>query len=171
VPVWEELGSRIWRNDAALGLFFLPRAVLAVSDPVQATLDCDDLHAVAFVGSSEAPARRQEGSVAMVCAEPNGFDVAVTTSGGGLLASSVALVRGWRARTERGGEAAVHEIDGGFLGVEVGPGHHLLHLRYEPPHWRAALLLFALGLGLAACLAYARIAGRSRSRGPAIESP
>jgi len=171
VPAWEEPGSRIWRNDAALGLFFLPRSVLAVNDPVQATLDCDDLHAVAFVGSGQAPARSQEGSVAMVRAEPNGFDVAVTTSGGGLLASSVALVRGWRARTERGEEAAVHEIDGGFLGVEVGPGHHLLHLRYEPPHWRAALLLCGLGLGLAGCLAYARPAGRSRRRGPALESP
>jgi Bacterial membrane protein YfhO len=171
VPVWEEPGSRIWRNDAAAGLFFMPRAVAAVSDPVQATLDCDDLQAVAFVASREASARRQEGSVAMVRAAPNGFVVDVTTGSGGLLASSVALVRGWRARAETG-TAAVREVDGGFLGVEVEPGRHLLHLTYEPPHWRAALLLFGLGLGLglliAAGLTYLRLAGARRGvpRGP-----
>jgi Bacterial membrane protein YfhO len=158
VPVWEEPGSRIWRNDAAFGLFFVPRSVLAVKDPVQATLACDDLQAVAFVGSGEASRQRQEGSVAMVRAEPNGFVVDVATSSGGLLASSVALVRGWRARTEKG-EAAVREVDGGFLGVELGPGRHLLRLTYEPPHWRLALLLFGLGILMAAGLTCLRMAG------------
>ena len=125
---------------------------------MQATLACDDLQAVAFVGSGEASRQRQEGSVAMVRAEPNGFVVDVATSSGGLLASSVALVRGWRARTEKG-EAAVREIDGGFLGVELGPGRHLLRLTYEPPHWRLALLLFGLGILMAAGLTCLRMAG------------
>ncbi|HVT58679.1 MAG TPA: hypothetical protein VHR45_09775 [Thermoanaerobaculia bacterium] len=151
VPVWEGPGSRIWRNQAAFSLFFMPRSVLAVSDPVQATLACDNLQAVAFVGPGGAPAERQEGSVSMLRTEANGFVVDVATRSGGLLASSVSLVRGWRARTESG-EAAVREVDGGFLGVVVGPGHHLLHLYYEPPHWRVSLLLFGLGLGLAAGL-------------------
>jgi uncharacterized membrane protein YfhO len=106
--------------------------------------------------STAARSPGRDGTVDRVRAEPNGFAVEVATPTGGLLASSVAFVRGWRAQTEAGG-ATVREVDGGFLGVEVGPGRHRLHLTYEPPHWRASLLLFALGLAVAAGLAAARL--------------
>lgn|GEM_PF-5000326 len=152
--MWDGPGSRIWRNETASGLFFMPRSVVAVNDPVRETLACADLQAVAFVGGGGV-SRQQEGSVGMVRAEPNGFVIDVTTRSGGLLASSVSFVTGWRARTARG-EAEMREVNGGFLGVTVEPGHHLLRLSYEPPHWRVSLLLMGLGLGLALCLSLSR---------------
>jgi hypothetical protein len=158
-PVWESAGSRLWRNPGAGGLFFIPSSVAAARDPAEAALAADELRTVAFVGPGAPLPARQAGTVESLRVEPNGFLVELTTPGGGLVASSVGLVRGWRAWSE-GREAAVREVDGGFLGVVVGPGRHRLRLRYEPPHWRLALWLAALGATAAAGLGAVRMVRR-----------
>jgi len=89
----------------------------------------------------------QDGRVRDIRACSNGFDLAVESANGGIVASSVSYAPEWRA-TIGGRELPIVEVDGGFLGLRVPPGAHAVRLRYRPRGWTAGLALFAAGLAL-----------------------
>src|SRR5579864_9134844 len=91
--------------------------------------------------------RPQDGRVRDIRVRSNGFDLAVDSAAGGIVASSVSYAPEWRA-TIGGREEQAVEIDGGFLGFQVPPGSHAVRLRYRPRGWTAGLALFAAGCGL-----------------------
>jgi hypothetical protein len=179
-PPWqlaiEGRGGRVWENPRALPLFFLPRTVEPVADLAaaqQAAMRHNDFGETAFVvadpvargapgAAGAADEQPQQGRVRSIQPRANGFDLAVESATGGLVASSVSYVADWKVRTDdagaRGGSPAL-EVNGGFLGFRVPAGAHAVRLRYEPRGWHRGLALCAAGL--AACLA----GGWARRRG------
>jgi hypothetical protein len=97
--------------------------------------------------AGESTTRPQDGRVRDIRVRSNGFDLAVDSAAGGIVASSVSYAPEWRAAVGGREEPAV-EIDGGFLGFQVPPGSHAVRLRYRPPGWTAGLALFAAGCAL-----------------------
>jgi hypothetical protein len=91
--------------------------------------------------------RPQDGRVRDIRVRSNGFDLAVDSAAGGIVASSVSYAPEWRT-TIGGREEPAIEIDGGFLGFQVPPGAHAVRLRYRPHGWTAGLALFAAGCAL-----------------------
>lgn len=117
----------------------------------------------------ENPAARplffsREGTVRIARVPANGFDLEVESPAGGVVASSVSHVRGWRLRLD-GREIPVLRVDGGFAGFEVPPGRHRAVLDYRPAGWVWGVRLFALGM-LAVVYSVLRtsIGRRSRAR-------
>ncbi|HYL05728.1 MAG TPA: hypothetical protein VE075_06795 [Thermoanaerobaculia bacterium] len=174
-PPWrlafEGKGGRIWENPEALPLFFMPRTVEAFADLSRAqgaAMHGDDFQdaaqVVAAPGSTPPAAGAQAGEVRGVEPRSNGFDLAVDTPTGGLVVSSVSYAPGWQVRldgrpavdgvngrpvgVDRRAQPAVVEVNGGFLGFQVPPGSHSVHLLYRPRGWTAGLALFAAGLVL-----------------------
>jgi hypothetical protein len=97
--------------------------------------------------AGEPASLSQDGRVRHIRVRSNGFDFAVDSVAGGIVASSVSYAPEWRA-TIAGRAAPAVEIDGGFLGLRVPPGSHAVRLRYRPRGWTAGLALFAAGLAL-----------------------
>lgn len=95
----------------------------------------------------DAATRPQDGRVRDIRVRSNGFDLAVDSAAGGIVASSVSYAPEWRA-TVGGREQPAVEIDGGFLGFQAPPGSHAVRLRYRPHGWTAGLALFAAGCAL-----------------------
>jgi Bacterial membrane protein YfhO len=162
--VFEGKGGRVWENPAALPLFFMPRTIERFADLAEAQRaamhDDDFLETAQLVaaaapggggaggaGSGEAVTRPQDGRVGDIRVRSNGFDLAVDSAAGGIVASSVSYAPEWRA-TVGGREEPAVEIDGGFLGFEVPPGSHAVRVRYRPHGWTAGLALFAAGCAL-----------------------
>lgn len=149
--VWEEPGQSLWRNDGALELFFMPARVLVAAsagDTLRQVLRNPDFREVAVVERPPSPAPATGvGAVTRIEPRANGFDLALGSTTGGLVASSVSFAPGWRAEVD-GGEVVTCEVNGGFLGFAVAPGVHRVRLRYRPPHWQLAVGLAALGLAL-----------------------
>jgi hypothetical protein len=115
-------------------------------------------------GAGEA--RRQAGQVRYARPRSNGFDLAVDSATGGIVASSVSHAAGWQASDESGRSLPVVEVDGGFLGVRVPPGSHAIRLRYRPRGWTAGLAaLFATGLALLAAAWVGPAKGGEERRG------
>jgi Bacterial membrane protein YfhO len=98
-------------------------------------------------GGGGMATRSQDGRVRDIRVHGNGFDLAVDSAAGGIVASSVSYAPEWRA-TIGGREEPVVEIDGGFLGFRAPPGSHAVRLRYLPHGWTWGLALFAAGLAL-----------------------
>jgi membrane protein YfhO len=98
-------------------------------------------------GAGETATRPQDGRVRDIRVRSNGFDLAVDSAAGGIVASSVSYAPEWRA-TIGGREEPAVEIDGGFLGFQVPPGAHAVRVRYRPHGWTAGLALFAAGCAL-----------------------
>jgi len=171
-PPWrlafEGKGGRVWENPEALPLFFVPRTIERFTDLAEAqraAMHNDDFQETAQLGGSEetggaggvpasgaagagdAASRPQEGRVRDIRVRGNGFDLAVDSAAGGIVASSVSYAPEWRA-TIGGREQPAVEVDGGFLGFQVPPGSHAVRLRYRPRGWTAGLALFAAGLAL-----------------------
>ena len=97
--------------------------------------------------AGESTTRPQDGRVRDIRVRSNGFDLAVDSAAGGIVASSVSYAPEWRA-TIGGREEPAVEIDGGFLGFQVPPGAHAVRVRYRPHGWTAGLALFAAGCAL-----------------------
>ncbi|HLE82945.1 MAG TPA: YfhO family protein, partial [Thermoanaerobaculia bacterium] len=161
-PPWEAafdgVGGRIWWLPEALPLFFVPERVEPVAEPERAralTARNPDFGRLAVHADPGAPAglgrpAPQEGRVRLRRVRPNGFDLAVESRSGAVVASSVSWAPGWRAAIDgRPGEALA--VNWAFLGVRVPPGAHRVELEYAPAGWRWGLALFWGALG--ACLA------------------
>jgi hypothetical protein len=161
--VFEGQGGRVWENPQALPLFFLPRSVEGFADlreAQRAAMRGGDFREVAQVvaaggGPAAGEVRRQDGEAHDIRPRVNGFDVAVASPTGGIVASSVSFASGWHARAADGGELPLVEVDGGFLGVRVPAGAQAIRLRYRPRGWTAGLALFAAGLVTAAAAGWA----------------
>ncbi len=165
--VFEGKGGRVWENPAALPLFFMPRTIERFADLAEAhraAMQDDDFRETAQLvaaaapggggtggdsgaGAGESADRTQNGRVGDIRVRSNGFDLAVDSAAGGIVASSVSYAPEWRA-TVGGREEPAVEIDGGFLGFEVPPGSHPVRVRYRPHGWTAGLALFAAGCAL-----------------------
>jgi Bacterial membrane protein YfhO len=165
-PPWrlafEGKGGRVWENPEALPLFFVPRTIERFADLAEAqraAMHNDDFQETAQLaggagaagagaaGAGDVASRPQEGRVRDIRVRSNGFDLAVDSAAGGIVASSVSYAPEWQA-TIGGRKQPSVEIDGGFLGFQVPPGSHAVRLRYRPRGWTAGLALFAAGLAL-----------------------
>ena len=160
--VFEGKGGRVWENPQAMPLFFMPRTGEPFADlpgAQRAAMHNDDFQDAAQVVAAPAPGSvapptagsptppPQDGQVRHIRARSNGFDFAVESPTGGIVASSVSYAPEWRA-TVGGHEQPAVEVNGGFLGCRVPPGSHAVRVRYQPRGWTAGLGLFAAGLAL-----------------------
>ncbi len=156
------LGGTVWRNRAALPLFFVPaawRPAHGPEDALRTTLANADFAAIAVAETAGAPAvdaagaHPQRGTVHLREVRPNGFDLDITTAAGGLTVSSVALCRGWRLRLD-GHPAGLLRVNAAFLGFLVPPGTHHAVLDYRPAGWVWGVRVCGLALlVIAACAA------------------
>jgi len=148
-PVFNGVGGKVWENPAPLPLFYMPATVERVPQPwtmLEKALAIEDFAAATVVEVGPAgPPVAQEGRVRIAKVRANGFDLDVESPMGGLVASSVSSVRGWRLLGE-GGEAPVLRVNGGFVGFGVPPGRHRVRLDYRPAGWTWGVQLFSLGL-------------------------
>ncbi len=78
------------------------------------------------------------GRLEVIAQAPGRFDLVVRPDRRSLLTLREAFAPGWRASLDDG-EAAVVRTEGRYLGIEVGPGEHRVHLRYRPPSWAVSL--------------------------------
>ncbi len=174
---WDLQGGTVWRNRAALPLFFMPATWRPARDPadaLRATLANVDFAAAAVTeppgGAAAGPGgaapgaggepgpRSQRGSVQIASLKPNSFDLDVATPTGGLAVSSVALCRGWHLTLD-GRPAGLVRVNGAFIGFLTPPGTHHAVLAYRPAGWVWGLRLCGLALlGLAAITASSVIA-------------
>jgi hypothetical protein len=150
-PAWNDTGGRVWRNPHALPLFFLPAA--ARREPVkdralEQALAIRDFAALGVAEGTPATAPHpQNGTVRIEKALPNGFDLEVATATGGVVASSVSFAKGWRLELLEGpGPAELRRVNGGFVGLEIGPGRHRVRLDYRPAGWTWGLGLAGIAL-------------------------
>lgn len=148
-PVFNGVGGKVWENPAPLPLFYMPATVERVPQPwtlLEKALAIEDFAALTVVEVAPAgPPVAQQGKVRIARVRANGFDLDVESPAGGLVASSVSYVRGWRLRWE-GSEAPVLRVNGGFVGFGVPPGRHRVRLDYRPAGWTWGVQLFSLGL-------------------------
>lgn len=173
-PAFDGVGGRIWRLPDPLPPFFVPARARAVRSPELArelTLRNRDFAGLVVHADPDAPPgfqepTPQEGRVWLRELSANGFDLAVESRTGAVVASSVSRVPGWRAAID-GWPAEPVTVNWAFLGVRVPPGVHRVELDYAPAGWRWGLGLFwgavaaCLGMGLARRLRRAapRVAG------------
>ncbi|HET9225888.1 MAG TPA: YfhO family protein [Thermoanaerobaculia bacterium] len=148
-PAFDGVGGTVWENPRVLPLFYVPAAVERVPQPwtlVERALEIEDFKTLTVVEVGPAgPPVAQEGRVRVARVRANGFDLEVESPAGGLVASSVSHVRGWRLRRE-GEEAPVLRVNGGFVGFGVPPGRHRVELDYRPSGWTWGVQAFSLGL-------------------------
>jgi hypothetical protein len=149
--VFRGVGGRIWENPEALQIFFMPRRFLRVATPSEALAWTQSWRAIRdFRDLGVAPGGHgetvpQKGIVRRIRPGSNRFDLEVESPTGGVVVSSVSYAPGWRLEIgDRPGE--VFEVNSGFLGFEVPPGRHAVHLVYRPLGWTMGLALFGLGL-------------------------
>ncbi|MEA2559814.1 MAG: hypothetical protein QOH06_1318 [Acidobacteriota bacterium] len=165
--VFNGVGGKIWENPAASPLFYMPATVERVPQPwtlLEKALAIEDFAVSTVVEVAPAgPPVAQEGRVRIARVRANGFDLDVESPMGGLVASSVSFVRGWRLQSE-GSEAPVLRVNGGFVGFGVPPGRHRVRLDYRPSGWTWGVQLCSLGL--IAILLAALWKMRSRSTRP-----
>jgi len=158
-PPWRQVfngvGGRVWENPQALPLFFMPRRFLRVAkaDEVLAwTLSwraIQDFRDLGVAAGGRGGTVLQEGAVRSIRPGSNRFDLEVESPAGGVVVSSVSHAPGWWV--EIGGRRSpALEVSSGFLGFEVPPGRHAVHLVYRPRGWTLGLVLFGLGIAGAA---------------------
>lgn len=146
---WREIHrsqrSVVWENPEAPSIFFFPRRVERTpgrEDALAWALAHPDLAAAACVEGPAGPVRHQDGEVVSIKPASNALSVVARSPRGGVLASSVTWMRGWRAEVD-GAPTAVLRVDGAFLGAAVGPGRHEVRFLYTPSAWRIGLFAFA----------------------------
>lgn len=154
-PPWEVLGTSnglsLWRLPEAGLPFFFPERVHRLEDPGEvrrAFLWSPTLISRATWLSPAAGAGEpstQEGRVRLLGLSANGFSLEVATPTGGIVTSSIALVRGWRVEVD-GKAASPLAVQAGFLGIEVPPGTHRVELTYQPLGWRVGWVSALLSL-------------------------
>ncbi|HVS14013.1 MAG TPA: YfhO family protein [Thermoanaerobaculia bacterium] len=148
-------GGKVWRNDAALPLFYVPKAVQAMpaeglpAGPLP--LPSELVYVEPARAGEQAPA--PGGRASVIETRRNGFLLEVESAGAGghavtVVASSVSFDPGWRVEID-GRPVEPLVIDGGFLGFVAPPGRHRVELRYAPGSWRLGLALAATGLAAA----------------------
>jgi hypothetical protein len=100
---------------------------------------------------------------ALVAYEPDAIAVTVDAPRAGLVVLNELAFPGWTVEVD--GEAALAlRADYVMRAVYVGPGHHAIRWRFEPPHARALIAgyLLALAVMLAAAVGAAVDAARRR---------
>jgi hypothetical protein len=137
VKAWDGQGGALWRNPAALPLFFMPNHDFAASAVAEVTRPEQALRHAAVV--RPAPLR-QLGAAELRRVRANGFNIDVGTPTGGLTVSSVSFTRGWRLLID-GRPAPLLRVNGAFLGFLAPPGRHLAVLDYQPAGWTWGLRL------------------------------
>ncbi|MBW8877932.1 MAG: YfhO family protein [Acidobacteria bacterium] len=169
-PAFNDVGGRIWENPAALPLFFMPRSFQRLPDEDQVWNLIQSWHAFhdfralgVAAGRSGAPVP-QQGTVTSIRAGSNRFDLETESATGGIVVSSVTYVPGWRVEMDDRRSPAF-QVNSGFLGFQVPPGRHAVHLLYRPVEWTMGLALFGLGV-LAALIGGAVSWGRLAKRSP-----
>ncbi|MBV8199151.1 MAG: YfhO family protein [Acidobacteria bacterium] len=171
--VFEGVGGAVWRNPHALPPFIFPKRLRRLPDrgaALAAAMTSERLRTVAVTCDAAVDTAEQQGEVSGIQALANGFDLAVSSPTGGVVASSVSFATGWRA-TAGGKPARVVEVNAGFLGIQLPAGTQRVELRYRPFGWTLGWAL--CGLAAAAWAVYGgwrrralRPAARQEERSP-----
>jgi hypothetical protein len=168
-PVHPGPGGCVWRNDAALPLFFFPRSVEPALDgsDTAGIPDPDFAARVRVAGMQPGSARASgpragQGAAEVIAVHGNGLEIDVASPTGGVVASSVSWDPGWRLALDAE-PAPILVVNGAFLGFEVPRGRHRAVLDYAPRAWRIGLAL----AGAAAAVALAAALRRAASAGSA----
>jgi hypothetical protein len=167
---WERVHTEprlaLWRDPTPRPLFFSPASLTAAASERTALEIATWSLPVAKEASVEdwRIATRSSPAILVRKCVPvnNGFDLLLDAPEGGVLVSSVAFVRGWKASSDDG-DSAVLRVNGGFLGLALSPGVSQVRLRYAPPGWRTAKLLATLGI--VALTMFTLACARSRDHG------
>lgn len=157
VPV----GWSVRERDAEAALFENPRALERVFVPREIRIVPDGRTRLEEMGrESDFGAR---GWLENGAGGPNGrAEISSRSAGADLavhakvispvvVATSIPAWPGWRAETA-GGRLETFRVNHAFVGFRLGAGEHEVRLRYEPPLWRPAAGLFAVGVFLAVAL-------------------
>jgi hypothetical protein len=134
-------GASVIRNERALSRYFVPREVVAASDPVSKMLQNDDRYRV-FADETLRPAAAQ---VTVVAYEQNSTTLEVEAAGPSFVATSEVALPGWLL-TKDGEHWPLKTINGPFLGWHVPSGTTRYHLRYEPLYLREGVVVGAIGV-------------------------
>ena len=94
---------------------------------------------------------------------PNRVEAEVDSERGGLAVFAEAFYPGWRAAVD-GRPAPIHRVNYLFRGVPVPPGRHTVSMRFDPWRYRAAVIVFWLGILLPPCVEGVRWGWRRRRR-------
>jgi len=155
-PAFNDVGGRIWENPGALPLFFMPRSFERLKDADQvwnlilSWQAIQDFRELGVAAGGTGPPVPQQGAVKSIRAGSNRFDLATESATGGVVVSSVTYVPGWQVEMD-GGRSPAFEVNSAFIGFQVPPGRHAVHLLYQPVEWTVGLALCGLG-ALAALL-------------------
>lgn len=166
-PPWRAVhggvSGAIWENPQALPLFFFPARVESRADrdaALRFARRCDDFAARAVIEGSERPQGAQQGQVTIQGLHANGYELAVASPSGGVVASSVTWMPGWQLTVD-GEPATVGRVNGAFLGFTVPAGSSHVRLHYAPGGWRWGWIFCALAL---AALGWLGLRARRRSQ-------
>jgi hypothetical protein len=150
-PAFNDVGGRIWENPGALPLFFMPRSFQRLPDEdqvwnlVQSWQASQDFRQLGVAAGGRGAPVPQQGAVTSIRAGSNRFDLETESTTGGVVVSSVSWVPGWRVEMD-GRRSPACEVNSGFLGFQVPPGRHAVHLQYRPVEWTVGLILFGVGI-------------------------
>ena len=123
----------------------LPRLATMSSDQLRGTAVVTDTAAArrALGGAVGGPACGPAGTAAVERYEPERVTVRARADGPAVLVLSDTWFQGWVATVD-GERAEVLEVDHALRGVVVPAGEHRVHLRFDPPSFRAGIGLTAV---------------------------
>jgi uncharacterized membrane protein YfhO len=91
-------------------------------------------------------------------------EIDATAKDRSLLVLTDSFYPGWKATVD-GKPASIERVDYVLRGVSIGPGHHMVVMRYQPASWRLGWIVSLVALlGLLVALATAGASSRRRRR-------
>ena len=144
--------AAVFENPRALDRVFVPREVRIAANGgarlEQMGRETDFAARAWLEAGTEGPNGQAE-----ISTRPAGADLAVHAKVASpvVVATSIPAWPGWRAETA-GERLETFRVNHAFVGFRLGAGEHDVRLHYEPPLWRLAVGLFALGVVLAVAL-------------------
>ncbi|MEX2554707.1 MAG: hypothetical protein WEB06_03640 [Actinomycetota bacterium] len=158
-------GWVVYERSSAIPRASLARSTIAIADQAETISFMSQRPAGGAVVVAGAFGSRElgGGTAELVVDQPDRIVVRATSDGAGLLVLRDVDAPGWRASVD-GGPAPIIAADHAFRGVAVPDGTSLVEFRYDPPTYRAGLLLALAGLLLAIALVGGPAMGRSLTR-------
>ncbi len=148
-------GVKVYRNDAAMERAWVVHRVEARPDEKtisDALADGSKMRSTAFVTGDAPPLETCDSadeSARLEYAAPNAMRMVALANCRGMVMLSDAWFPGWTATVD-GAAAKIENVDGGFRGVVVGAGRHVVEMKYRPASIFWGMGLTVLGMVVAA---------------------